>query len=184
MELDIVASIVGSSSMDVVQAASDHHNGLVDQVKLQLNQSNSAHRGLIIWLNSGTSCSIRPEPLHLRETIAFLKSNISYEADCCDVYDMFDLDIDVQYSNIVKMMWAGSPRLENRAVMTKHNNMDSVLQTMEASLLSGSLNSDINSAKLEDKMKEITATAAKVFEDIVSNRMQAPLECKGMAVVQ
>lgn len=171
-----------SNLKDIEESANALHTECLNAAKIQLRQSNSSERGLIIWLNPGISRDIKPEPVHLRHTIRFLKDNVSYNAGKCDVYDMYDLDVDTQYEMIMQQLKQSSVESE-QLVNKEHSAMESVLNIMQNTLIADAPNKPSKTVvnrmnkqtanDLEQKMKEITATASNIFSDIINKRITA-----------
>jgi hypothetical protein len=185
MESETIAALVEDSSSDfkeIEESAKALHAERLDAAKRQLKNSNSKERGLIIWLNPGISRDIKPEPVHLRHTINFLKNNVSYEAGKCDVYDMYDLNVDTQYNMIMQQLQQSNVEIEH-PVKKKNSVMESVLNSMDDKLVADAPKKPSKALEkkmkkhtaneLESRMKEITATASNIFTDIMNNRITA-----------
>jgi hypothetical protein len=181
MEMETIAALTEDSSKsttNIYESAAAHHQDCLDAAKRMLKKSNTPQRGLIIWLNPGISLDINPEPLHLRNTVQFLKENISYHAGKCDVYDIFDLDVDTQYDMISRQLLNSNTRSEH-LVPKLNSEMELVLDRMHATLdqypapAPAPAPAKRMQTTLEGRMNDISATASTVFTDILNNRISA-----------
>ena len=153
-------------------------------VTAKLRKSDTFDRGLIMWLNPGVSCDIKPEPVHLRETLAYMGANMEYASTGFDVYDLFDCDVNYQYQKI--MEWMKTPHVQ-KVVVNKTLTIRATLIRLEEMYLSSPLvveDDAVNSAtpksasQVEDRMKDIISTSGHMLEDLLSKKINAP-DCDG-----
>ena len=96
VRLDIANDLLkgAQESKETIRSIDDK---LISEISDQLKQANTAEAGLIMWLNTGVSRDIKPEPLHLKQTLQFLIDNKEYLSTGNDVYDLYGCTIDEQY---------------------------------------------------------------------------------------
>jgi hypothetical protein len=73
---DMVRLDISSDFLKGTQASKEAvrllDDNLSKEISEQLKNANTAETGLIMWLNTGVSRDIKPEPLHLKETLQFI----------------------------------------------------------------------------------------------------------------
>lgn len=153
---------------------------LVSAVTEKLHKAATDKRGLILWLKPGVSRDIKPEPIHLSETIRYLRSDLEYHSTGYDTYELLDETIDRQYQQIMK--WLSLPLStveEEEPDNLKSLDIHDSLNRLEKMFLTGPVDNNMDMSKpLEEKMKEIIATSTKIFEDIAIEKIRTP-DCLG-----
>lgn len=152
---------------------------IVSAITEKINKASSDRRGLILWLNPHVSRDIKPEPIHLRPTIRFLRQNSEIDQSGADVYDLFDEPVDDQFTKIMLWMQVPSSISLDQSKEMRSIDVHETLNRLEAMCLTSPVDQSLNlTQSLEEQMKEITSTAARIFEDIVSEKIRAP-DCSG-----
>ena len=114
--------------------------------------------------------------MHLRQAIQYLSQteNAEYQSTGCDQYEIFDHDTNYQFGKICQWLKnePGFPRV------TRCLDIETVSKRMEGLCLSGRVPTPSQQVKsmekLETMMKEIIATAVKIFEDIMTGKILTP----------
>lgn len=182
MEINSIASTIHRATNnelleDAQKGVQCLADDLVKSISRELSKdANTEERGLIMWLNPGVSRNIKPEPFLLRETIKYMRQNVNYESDGYDIYDLFDRDIDYQYNQIIKKTRGLGL---SQMCTSKRLHIEPVIAELEQLLLTSPVNdATVDCHRLEQQMREIIATATKMFEDVKNNRIQAT-DCAG-----
>jgi hypothetical protein len=193
MEIDTIKNTImkntaGNSSVDddessasLLKNIQDSQKGiraieqdLVSAVSRELIRTNHSTRGLILWLNPGVSRDIKPEPIYLRQTIQYMRSNCDYDSDGFDIYDLYNFSENYQYDKILEKLSSSG----NAVFTAKTLDVQIAISEMEKVLLSTPYDVVVDAKKLENLMKDIIATAVEIFEEVDQNKIRAP-NCTG-----
>lgn len=156
-------------------------------VSRELLRANSSTNGVILWLKPGVSRDIKPEPIHLRETIAFMRDNCEYESSGHDSYDIYHQDEAYQFDKIVEQLKPSWEPPEGSMINLKYIVEPLIIQLTEAFLSTPSAERTIvlntkqlekNTKQLEKNMTDINSTAASIFADVDKNKISAR-NCSG-----
>lgn len=147
---------------------------VVDAVTRQLLRTNTAQKGLIMWLKPGVSRNIDPRPIHLEETIAFFEENSSYPSSGKHIFDIHDIEnVEDQYSAIDDFVRHGIPTdMSTLPHSRKSLDIAGILQKWRERYGFRRALTPADIAKLQIGMKEMTKTSNKMLDDICNRRVR------------
>lgn len=84
-----------------------------------LLSKNTAQAGIITWLKPNVSLVVKPEVIHLKETLKFLMDHEDYLSTGYELYDFIGDNVDIQYDKVMKILNNSNALDESSAVPTK-----------------------------------------------------------------
>ena len=162
----------------------ERENEIRRNIQNHLMKSNTEKKGLILWLKSGVSLDIRPEPIHLKEIVAFLIANRSFTSTGFDIYEVFFLDTDSKYESILRAL--DYERREEKPPVhhdQKTLSLDRLLKIKEKYNLPDVSDEALKAWKTSEALKEIVATAQSVWRDVISKKIELCDDCGKCIVI-
>lgn len=151
---------------------------LLGNITASLLAKNTAQRGIISWLNSGVSRDIRPEPIHLRQTLQYLIENAKFEMTGHDVFDIFAAPNDsTRYALIESRLHETiRGRGDRQEILIEQGELDT--EKMKSLWQQFFPDEPYGATSTADKVlhssvNDIATVAKKVFVDILKSRMYA-----------
>lgn len=159
----------------------ERENEIRRNIQNHLMKSNTEKKGLILWLKSGVSLDIRPEPIHLKEIVAFLIANRSFISTGFDVYEVFFLNTDSKYESILRALDYERREEKPPVHARKTLSLDRLLTIKEKYNLPDVSDEALKAWKTSETLKEIVATAQSVWRDVILKKIELCDDCEGYA---
>ena len=153
-------------------------DALMTTITRNLLRRNTNESGLIIWINPAyLHRRPRPEPIHLRDTIAFLLDNNQYLSNGGDVYDVFAAATDSERYALISNNHLTRNGIHEGEHTHKQLDTSKLLWLKDKYCPSGwSSSSTVCNKSLENSMCEVSNVSKKIFKDISTKRIHATEE--------
>lgn len=181
LERDIIFDLVRDDGEELRRIRNSHKSisaldeHLLSNITKDLLKKNTKERGLILWINPGVSRVLKPEPIHLRQTLKALLNNYKFfDSTGFDVFDIIGAPSDAQRYALIEERLRQTTLVDFVATSVRKEIRTERLEELRDEYFPDDFDVVIPAEKkLDNCVLEIVQASKKIFVDILSQRMYA-----------